>query len=757
MQTNKTLIFDKNADNIFKKGDYVNSYMVIDLKSVNLDFQIEQPNSNIQNYNLIATLTDMNNNPIPNNIVEFYKDIDENGCTISVSSNKNIIPVNKVCILTASVEKNNTPLNNILVQFYRIDDDENKLIGESITDENGQAFFEYIGIGANETTIIAKCGEVVSNDVNINDYNPIITTFDLNANKNTIQINENATLIATVLDNYGQPYDNIDINFIQKNKQLFKYVGTSGVTEKNNFVSQTGSNAVGVTVGANGTTLAPSSTSTGFIWAKKSTSNINVGDYYCDEQIVEFDVVALTGQPRFGFYESYGIPSSTSASVYLSQTGHIKAVRQGTVIKYYVDGVLKNTYTDKVLREPLRLGFVLPQGTSLTFKNFSIIGDEPVYPVAFHDEELRTVNPTTSTTTVHDWNIHDIDMSDDCIIEWDMKTSNYGYAVLISNTFQANNNFFGVGVSTDNTIRGYYKTTTSSNINISSIWDYNSWHYCKLTKIGDNLAFVVDGVLIGTKSLANWTGLDSMQIFGDTWASGITCEAKNFVVKSMEEITTDVNGIATCNFIGDGGGEETYYAKANNSISNNINILDGIMYAPKLDGTENITSWSSLTNKTEDGIFYSHGSFLTDGWSNEGLWELEFECMCTTSNWKYIGVMPICMSEINPYTDAKRNNYALTTWEGFTYPSGFGTSPSYTNGGSFTKLKAANTWYKMKITKTSNTTLQITLNDTYTDILTNLNNLPNATTLHIGTRDNPASRNSGDIIRFRNIVVKSIG
>jgi len=181
---------------------------------------------------------------------------------------------------------------------------------------------------------------------------------------------------------------------------------------------------------------------------------------------------------------------------------------------------------------------------------------------------------------------------------------------------------------------------------------------------------------------------------------------------------------------------------------NNNPIRGSIIWEPPLDGTDPITSWTTMTNTTGDGVFQSHGSFLTNGWSNAYNWRLEFDVQ--TDNWTYIGLMPICMEEINPFTDAKATSYALTSWEGISYFGGFGLS-SWDSSISMSKITDHNT-HHICITKLSSTKLKIEIDNTYVAI-GNYNNLPNATVLHIGTRDNPSSRNYGGIINYSNIKV----
>lgn len=58
-----------------------------------------------------------------------------------------------------------------------------------------------------------------------------------------------------------------------------------------------------------------------------------------------------------------------------------------------------------------------------------------------------------------------------------------------------------------------------------------------------------------------------------------------------------------------------------------------ILYAPSLDGTEQITTMSGQTSPVITNNTFSGGSgFLSDGWNNSGLWKLTFEAKSSQSN-----------------------------------------------------------------------------------------------------------------------------
>ena len=216
--------------------------------------------------------------------------------------------------------------------------------------------------------------------------------------------------------------------------------------------------------------------------------------------------------------------------------------------------------------------------------------------------------------------------------------------------------------------------------------------------------------------------------------------------------TTNSSGKATYTYNSAGAGDITITAEGSGATAT-YNISD-YLFVPPLDGTDTITKWSTLTNNTSNGVFNSHGSYLSNGWDNSGLWQLDFDVK--TTSWKYVGLMPFCDPAINPFTDAKNNTYSISCWEGFTVPGGMGfaavgTSPSYT------KKTATNTTYHMTIKKTASNRIEIILenNSTYTWIRES-SLLSNYSTLYFGSRDNPSSRNYGGILQFSNIVVKPL-
>lgn len=179
-------------------------------------------------------------------------------------------------------------------------------------------------------------------------------------------------------------------------------------------------------------------------------------------------------------------------------------------------------------------------------------------------------------------------------------------------------------------------------------------------------------------------------------------------------------------------------------------LKNKILLQPPLDGTDTIIKWTSGTNKTENGEFTSHGSYLAEGWENNGLWQLDFDYKYTSTY--YIGTMFITGEGISPFTDAKRNTYTMTNWEG-SFPPAF--DGQYISSPSSWTKPSQTIYNHVTIIKTSENTFKIILNDIYEwEAIWNV--MPNFDRFYIGSRDNPASRDVGGNIVYKNIIVKSL-
>lgn len=176
-------------------------------------------------------------------------------------------------------------------------------------------------------------------------------------------------------------------------------------------------------------------------------------------------------------------------------------------------------------------------------------------------------------------------------------------------------------------------------------------------------------------------------------------------------------------------------------------VFGEVLFEPPLDGTDEITSWSG-NNSTYDGIYSAHGSFLTDDWSNEGLWQLDFDVAYSGSSLGYIGIMPICSTEIKPFTDEKGKNYALTAWEGMACLTGLNVK---VEGPINYKYTSRMSYHHGTLKKVAEDKLEYYFDDNVWYLTTD--KLQNLSKLHIGGRDNPFDRDGGQNILYKNIKV----
>lgn len=182
--------------------------------------------------------------------------------------------------------------------------------------------------------------------------------------------------------------------------------------------------------------------------------------------------------------------------------------------------------------------------------------------------------------------------------------------------------------------------------------------------------------------------------------------------------------------------------------------IDGII--PPLDGTDRVSSWTTMANRTGNGIFRTHGSYLYNGWDNSRNWILEFDYRYAEGTAfsvpRYVGIMPICSREMGMYTYAKLVDYAIACWEGDFGFTGLGRD-GWISSPESTPSVVVTDWNHIIITKLSSTRLKIVLNDTYTWI-GEFPNLANLETLCIGSIDNPQDRNRGSYVEYKDIILE---
>ncbi|WP_305514899.1 hypothetical protein [Methanobrevibacter sp. V14] len=256
---------------------------------------------------------------------------------------------------------------------------------------------------------------------------------------------------------------------------------------------------------------------------------------------------------------------------------------------------------------------------------------------------------------------------------------------------------------------------------------------------------VVDGQ---SHELALWSA--NLSVYLDSSSSCSLDSIKHTRDELIDSGVTDSNGTCSVSYLLKDTNPLNIKA-ISSQIESNVLNLNIILWQPKLDGSDAITKWSSLTNKTENGVFTSHGSYLTEGWDNTGLWQLDADLSASNAN--YVGAL-ICPVGTEPYTDSKLQ--IAKSWEG-----GSLWSPLTTVENTFTKRMCSNkgSFSNIHITvkKTASDTIEILSSHDPTGHLliqdSRINDYPR---LSLGSRDNPCDRNTGGYYMWSNILVKAL-
>ena len=210
----------------------------------------------------------------------------------------------------------------------------------------------YLGYGVTDSNGIAKL-----------DHNASGTSIDHSyTGTGAGEIDVVASLDSTIGSGsvVSQPYTVLDCGFYDSGLQA---------TENTDWIVSSGTLSKSFT--GDGKTIAPSTSTNLMIYANKpSTTGTSAYDW-TPPFVVEFEVTAQTDSPQFQTYDN---DTGGAYNLSLSQTGEYKITYDGTTVYGYrkVDG----TYTeinhfDRNLQNA-RIGFVVGNGKSLTYKGFKI-------------------------------------------------------------------------------------------------------------------------------------------------------------------------------------------------------------------------------------------------------------------------------------------------------------------------------------------------------------------------------------------------
>ena len=189
-----------------------------------------------------------------------------------------------------------------------------KLIGEGITDSNGEASYNYVGVGAGKIDFSAESGILSS-----------------------------------------ETYSLIDSLFYQE--------GTSE-PPTNTWVV----NGFTPSYSSDGTTLTSTTFATCF--ANLKDTGVNPFDFN-SPFAVEIDIVSFNSSNLdFQLYDNTNNATRSASALGITGGNHLKIVNDGTSVKYYVDGIEKPSLQYNYAMGTCRVG--LRATGTVTFKNFMI-------------------------------------------------------------------------------------------------------------------------------------------------------------------------------------------------------------------------------------------------------------------------------------------------------------------------------------------------------------------------------------------------
>ena len=176
----------------------------------------------------------------------------------------------------------------------------------------------------------------------------------------------------------------------------------------------------------------------------------------------------------------------------------------------------------------------------------------------------------------------------------------------------------------------------------------------------------------------------------------------------------------------------------------------------ELSNNNTLQVWNNFkTNEISENVYTGGGSYIKEGWSNQGLWQMDFDYKYSVSQsrFSYVGLMPICPGEIIINTsDSIVENHAMITWE--MGASLWGMESICTEGPSSYKYNNATEYQHVTIKKIDPTTIEFYFDNN--KWIYSVPKLSQLDTLYFGLRDNVASRSAtskGATISVKNLKV----
>jgi len=410
----------------------------------------------------------------------------------------------------------------------------------------------------------------------------------LYATKDIIQIGDTIQLQGTVLDYDEDGISGKSVDFIQKNKQLYTTTGETSSTLPN-YWSNLSNTANTLTIDSTGILIETDASQYSSTYMQIIPYIFDYYQFVDEGFVIEYDSITIDKMsPMLAIKKTDGTYNYPN----FFREGHCRLEVDKNGYKFYVDDVLDSQRSASMSIESFRWYLQASRSngnSSFKFKDLTITGDVKVYPITdtlYTDTGSNYVTIRATTTT--SGNNRTV-----------TATGDYAHFLL-----GANERLYPLPIIAEfdissRTVVGGGGTALDvyDGPNEYLIWFNRTGHYKIL--IDENGAKAIEGNIgVSTSgNIVSGTVRASMYLGKNT--ESITFNDLK-IYKTVPISTTNVNGIATCNLIGDGSGEEHYIAKVQDLESNEYNLIDATYLDRATSSDKNDTMWNSTTGFTRE-------------------------------------------------------------------------------------------------------------------------------------------------------------
>ena len=278
---------------------------------------------------------------------------------------------------------------------------ERTLLGTAVTNSNGIATLEYVGTGAGDMNIVAVAGEVESNILQVEDYEPIATAINAEALTPLVQVGESISISANLLDQHNE--------------------GISGKTVKLGTNKKFSDKAITGSKNTNWTTTAEET-----VGASSTTVALDAGEYYRANPSLTGDFTILFNATMSDAirFRLQGTDKSCSIATNTTALYRIKRVSGAISFEKSTDNganwtTIAERETDTLTTETCQFQFynnVASTERSLAYSNFSIIYSSEYSATTNADGTASFTVSDIAESGIYEFVAKYDDLSDDCTV-----------------------------------------------------------------------------------------------------------------------------------------------------------------------------------------------------------------------------------------------------------------------------------------------------------------------------------------------------